>query len=65
MKRTTPIKRPKRKKQHLRMMTWNGLGYTAINLPDHLADDYIREFVLTEVPGTQELESWIARKTKG
>ena len=33
-------------------------------MPDYLADDYVREFVLTEVPGTQELESWIEKKTK-
>lgn len=63
MKRATPIKRPKRKKNHLRMMTWNGSSYQPINMPDYLADDYVREFVLTEVPGTQELESWITKKT--
>ena len=63
MKKATPIKRPKRKKNHLRMMTWNGSNYQPMNMPGYLADDYIREFVLTEVPGTQELASWIAKKT--
>jgi hypothetical protein len=63
MKKATPIKRPKRKKNHLRMMTWNGSSYQPMNMPGYLADDYIREFVLTEVPGTKELESWIAKKT--
>ena len=63
MKRATPIKRLKRKKNHLHMMTWNGSSYQSINMPDYLADDYVREFVLTEVPGTQELESWITKKT--
>lgn len=63
MKKATPIKRPKRKKNHLRMITWNGSSYQAMNMPHYLADDYIREFVLTEVPGIQELESWITKKT--
>ena len=63
MKRATPIKRQKRKKNHLHMMTWNGSSYQSINMPSYLADDYVREFVLTEVPGTQELESWITKKT--
>lgn len=45
------------------MMTWNGSSYQPMNMPGYLADDYIREFVLTEVPGTKELESWIAKKT--
>jgi hypothetical protein len=64
MKRQPSIKRPKRKKNHLHMMTWDGVNYQSINMPDYLADDYVREFVLTEVPGTQELESWIEKKTK-
>ena len=64
MKREIPIKRPKRKKNHLHMMTWNGKNYQSINMPSYLADDYVREFVLTQVPDTQELESWIEKKIK-
>jgi len=64
MKKAKPIKRPKRKNKHLHMMTWNGVSYQPINMPDYLADDYVREFVLTEVPGTEELQSWIEKKTR-
>ncbi len=64
MKKAKPIKRSKRKKNHLHMITWNGASYQSINMPDNLADDYVREFVLTEVPGTEELESWIEKKTR-
>ena len=63
MKRVKPIKRPKRKKGFLRMITWNGTTYQGVHVPEYLADDFIREFVLTEVPGTTELEFWIASKT--
>jgi hypothetical protein len=64
MKRETPIKRPKRKENHLRMMTWNGVRYESINMPDYLADDYIREFNLLYVPLTVELKEWIDKKIK-
>jgi hypothetical protein len=64
MKRETPIKRPKRKENHLRMMTWNGVRYESINMPDYLADDYVREFNLSYVPLTVELKEWIDKKIK-
>ena len=38
------------------------MGFQPVNLPNFLADDYIREFVLTEVPETQELKNWIEKK---
>jgi len=64
MKRETPIKRPKRKENHLHMMTWNGIRYESINMPDYLADDYVREFNLSYVPLTVELKEWIDKKIK-
>jgi hypothetical protein len=62
MKKLTPIKRHKRKKNHLVLITKNEMGFQPVNLPNFLADDYIREFVLTEVPETQELKNWIEKK---
>jgi hypothetical protein len=62
MKKLTPIKRHKRKKNHLVLITKNETGFQPVNLPNFLADDYIREFVLTEVPETQELKNWIEKK---
>jgi len=62
MKREIPIKRPKRKKNYLRMNTWNGTSYEVINMPNYLADDFIREFVVTVVPGTNELKTWLNKK---
>jgi hypothetical protein len=62
MKKLTPIKRHKRKKNHLVLITKNQMGFQPVNLPNFLADDYIREFVLTEVPETQELKNWIEKK---
>jgi hypothetical protein len=64
MKRETPIKRPKRKENHLHMMTWNGIRYESINMPNYLADDYVREFNLSYVPLTVELKEWINKKIK-
>ena len=62
MKKLIPIKRHKRKKNHLVLITKNEMGFQPVNLPNFLADDYIREFVLTEVPETQELKNWIEKK---
>ena len=62
MKKLTPIKRHKRKKNHLVLITKNQMGFQPVNLPNFLADDYIREFVLTEVPETQELKNCIEKK---
>ena len=59
MKKLIPAKRHKRKKNHLVLITKNEMGFQPVNLPNFLADDYIREFVLTEVPETQELKNWI------
>jgi hypothetical protein len=64
MKREIPMKRPKRKNKHLRMMTWDGTRYESINMPDYLADDYVREFNLSYVPLTVELKEWIDKKIK-
>ena len=64
MKREIPMKRPKRKKNHLHMMTWNGTRYESINIPGYLADDYIREFDLTHVPNTSELKEWVSKKQR-
>jgi hypothetical protein len=64
MKRETPIKRPKRKEKHLHMVTWNGTRYESINMPNYLADDYVREFELAYVPKTIELKEWIDKKTR-
>lgn len=63
MKKETPIKRSKRKKDHLHMSTWDGIRFQQVNMPEYLADDFVREFVLTVVPGTEELQTWIAKKT--
>ena len=52
MKKLIPTKRHKRKKNHLVLITKNEMGFQPVNLPNFLADDYIREFVLTEVPET-------------
>lgn len=62
MKREISIKRPKRKKNYLHMNTWNGTSYEVINMPNYLADDFIREFVVTVVPGTDELKTWLNKK---
>jgi len=62
MKREIPIKRLKRKKNYLHMNTWNGTSYEVINMPNYLADDFIREFVVTVVPGTDELKTWLDKK---
>ena len=62
MKKLIPAKRHKRKKNHLVLITKNEMGFQPVNLPNFLADDYIREFVLTEVPETQELKNWIEKK---
>ena len=62
MKREIPIKRSKRKKNYLHMNTWNGTSYEVINMPNYLADDFIREFVVTVVPGTDELKTWLNKK---
>lgn len=62
MKKLIPTKRHKRKKNHLVLITKNEMGFQPVNLPNFLADDYIREFVLTEVPETQELKNWIEKK---
>jgi hypothetical protein len=64
MKRETPIKRPKRKEKHLHMVTWNGTRYESINMPNYLADDYVREFELAYVPKTIELKEWIDKKSR-
>lgn len=64
MKRENPIKRPKRKENHLRMIAWNGVRYESINMPNYLADDYVREFNLLYVPSTIELKEWIDKKTR-
>jgi hypothetical protein len=62
MKKETPIKRFKRKRKHIPIITWNGTSYEAINMPAYLADDFIREFVVTVVPGTDELKTWLDKK---
>jgi hypothetical protein len=64
MKRETPMKRPKRKEKHLHMVTWDGTRYESINMPDYLADDYVREFDLAHTPKTIELKEWIDKKTR-
>ncbi len=63
MKKETPIKRFKRKKNHIPMITWNLKSYETIHMPEYLADDYIREFNLMQVPTTSELTFWIKKKT--
>jgi hypothetical protein len=64
MKRETPMKRPKRKQKHLHMITWNGIRYESINIPNYLADDYVREFNLLHVPNTSELKEWVNKKRR-
>lgn len=64
MKRETPMKRPKRKENHLHMVTWNGTRYESINMPNYLADDYVREFDLAHTPNTLELKQWIDKKSR-
>lgn len=64
MKREKPIKRPKRKSNHLSMVTWNFKNYEIVHMPDYLADDFVREFYLMRVPTTQELNLWIEKKTR-
>ena len=64
MKRETPLKRPKRKKDHLNMITWNQLTYEAVNMPAYLADEYVRYFDLTKVPTTSELQFWISQRDR-
>lgn len=59
MKRETPLKRPKRKKDHLNMVTWNYLTYEAVQMPAYLADEFVRHFNVTKVPNTSELRLWI------
>ena len=46
MKKETPIKRFKRKRKHIPIVTWNLKSYETIHMPEYLADDYIREFNL-------------------
>ena len=62
MKRETPLKRPKRKKDHLNMVTWNLKNYESVQMPAYLADDFVREFNITVPPGTDELKSWLNKK---
>ena len=64
MKRETPMKRPKRKEKHLHMVTWDGTRYESINMPNYLADDYVREFDLVHTPETIELKEWINKKIR-
>lgn len=64
MKREKPLKRPKRKKDHLNMVTWNQLTYEAVQMPAYLADDYVRHFDLTRVPTTSELQFWISQRDR-
>jgi len=64
MKRETPLKRPKRKKDHLNMVTWNLLTYESVQMPAYLADEYVRHFNLTKVPTTSELKLWISQRKR-
>jgi hypothetical protein len=64
MKRETPLKRPKRKKDHLNMVTWNLLNYESVQMPAYLADEYVRHFNLTKVPITSELKLWISQRDR-
>ena len=64
MKRQTPLKRPKRKKNHLNMVTWNLLTYESVQMPAYLADEYVRTFDLTKVPNTSELQFWISQRDR-
>jgi hypothetical protein len=64
MKKAHPQKRPKRKKNHLNMVTWNQLTYESVQMPAYLADEYIRTFDLTKVPSTSELKFWISQRDR-
>ena len=64
MKKEKPIKRLKRKRKHIPMVTWNLKSYETVHMPDYLADDYIREFNLMRVPTTSELQFWIEKKIR-
>ena len=64
MKRETPLKRPKRKKDHLNMVTWNLKNYESVQMPSYLADEYVRYFNLTKVPTTSELKHWIEQRDR-
>ena len=64
MKKAHPQKRPKRKKKHLNMVTWNQLTYESVQMPAYLADEYIRYFDLTKVPITSELKFWISQRDR-
>jgi hypothetical protein len=64
MKRETTLKRPKRKKDHLNMVTWNQSNYESIQMPSYLADEYVRHFDLTQVPTTSELKHWIEQRDR-
>jgi hypothetical protein len=64
MKKANPQKRPKRKKNHLNMVTWNLLTYESVQMPAYLADEYVRHFDLTKVPTTSELKFWISQRDR-
>jgi hypothetical protein len=64
MKKTHTLKRPKRKKDHLNMVTWNLLTYESVQMPAYLADEYVRTFDLTKVPNTSELQFWISQRDR-
>ena len=64
MKRKIPMKRPKRKKNHLNMVTWNQLTYQSVQMPAFLADEYVRHFDLTQIPTTSELKLWISQRDR-
>ena len=64
MKKAHLLKRPKRKKDHLNMVTWNLLTYESVQMPAYLADEYVRTFDLTKVPNTSELQFWISQRDR-
>ena len=64
MKKEKPIKRFKRRKNYIPMVTQNLESYETIHMPDYLADDYAREFDLMVLPTTSELQLWIDQKTR-
>jgi hypothetical protein len=64
MKKAHSLKRPKRKKDHLNMVTWNLLTYESVQMPAYLADEYVRTFDLTKVPNTSELQFWISQRDR-
>ena len=64
MKKAHPLKRPKRKKDHLNMVTCNLLTYESVQMPAYLADEYVRTFDLTKVPNTSELQFWISQRDR-